>query len=84
MLRQGARHPFRLVRIGALGCCLDVLTGKEVKGTLRLRGRARAGAGSPGGKGAKTLRHKRFTLVVDVRCVLTEPQPDAPERRLPR
>ena len=44
----------------------------------------RAAPGSPGGKGAKTLRHKRFTLVVDVRCVLTEPQPDAPERRLPR
>ena len=84
MLRKGARHPFKLVRIGALGCCLDVLTGKEVKGALRLRGRARTGAQGATSKTPKTLRHKRFALVVDVRCVLTGPQPDEPGQRLPR
>ena len=51
---------------------------------MRLRGRARAGAGSPEGKAAKTLRHKRFALVVDVRCVLTEPQIDGIRRKLPK
>ena len=80
MLGRGARHPFKLVSIGALGCCLNVLTGKEVKGALRLRGRARTGAGSP----PKTLRHERFALVVDVRCVLTEPQIDGLRRKLPK
>ena len=68
MLGRGARHPFKLVS----------------KGALRLRGRARAGAGSPEGKAAKTLRHKRFALVVDVRCVLTEPQIDGIRRKLPK
>ena len=68
MLGRGARPPFKLVSIGALG----------------LRGRARAGAGSPEGKAAKTLRHKRFALVVDVRCVLTEPQIDGIRRKLPK
>lgn len=84
MLGRGARHPFKLVSIGALGCCLNVLTGKEVKGALRLRGRARAGAGSPEGKTPKTLRHERFALVVDVQCVLTEPQIDGLRRKLPK